>query len=279
MMRIALILLAVLIATPMAEAKGRRAAMSGDTIMLDGKIIKLKGLECPPMDTEEGKEAQRLVPIMLHARILHCAWDTLPDGTRRAFDTEVYTEPEIQRVARVAFELAQKHSNKVHSVEKANVMETGKFWREIVTELHEKEFSDVKLNHMYADNCAMQLVRFPKQFDVIVTDNLFGDMLSDEAAMLTGSLGLLPSASLGERDKNGRIRSLYEPVHGSAPDIAGKNISNPIATILSFSMALKHSFDLEKEAVLLDEAVQKVLDKGRVSKFFKRFQNFKSSTK
>ena len=141
-------------------------------------------------------------------------------------------------------------------------MESGVLWREEVQALRDKEYKKIELNHMLADNCAMQLLRNPKQFDVIVTDNLFGDMLSDEAAMLTGSLGLLPSASLGERDKNGRIRSLYEPVHGSAPDIAGKNISNPIATILSFSMALKHSFDLEKESVLLDEAVQKVLDKG-----------------
>ena len=128
--------------------------------------------------------------------------------------------------------------------------------------IHEKEYSDVELKHMLADNCAMQLVRNPKQFDVIVTDNLFGDMLSDEAAMLTGSLGLLPSASLGAKDKNGNMRSLYEPVHGSAPDIAGQGIANPIATILSFAMALRYSLDLDKEADSLEKAVQDVLDQG-----------------
>ena len=188
--------------------------------------------------------------------------EPIENGERIGINTHSYTTKEIQRVARVAFELATKRKNKVTSCEKSNVMESGVLWREEVQALRDKEYKKIELNHMLADNCAMQLLRNPKQFDVIVTDNLFGDMLSDEAAMLTGSLGLLPSASLGERDKNGRIRSLYEPVHGSAPDIAGKNISNPIATILSFSMALKHSFDLEKEAVLLDEAVQKALDKG-----------------
>ena len=188
--------------------------------------------------------------------------EPIENGERKGINTHSYTTKEIQRVARVAFELATKRKNKVTSCEKSNVMESGVLWREEVQALRDKEYKKIELNHMLADNCAMQLLRNPKQFDVIVTDNLFGDMLSDEAAMLTGSLGLLPSASLGERDKNGRIKSLYEPVHGSAPDIAGKNISNPIATILSFSMALKHSFDLEKEAVLLDEAVQKVLDKG-----------------
>ena len=188
--------------------------------------------------------------------------EPIENGERKGINTHSYTTKEIQRVARVAFELATKRKNKVTSCEKSNVMESGVLWREEVQALRDKEYKKIELNHMLADNCAMQLLRNPKQFDVIVTDNLFGDMLSDEAAMLTGSLGLLPSASLGERDKNGRIRSLYEPVHGSAPDIAGKNISNPIATILSFSMALKHSFELEKEAVLLDEAVQKVLDKG-----------------
>ena len=188
--------------------------------------------------------------------------EPIENGERKGINTHSYTTKEIQRVARVAFELAAKRKNKVTSCEKSNVMEAGVLWREEVQALRDKEYKKIELNHMLADNCAMQLLRNPKQFDVIVTDNLFGDMLSDEAAMLTGSLGLLPSASLGERDKNGRIRSLYEPVHGSAPDIAGKNISNPIATILSFSMALKYSLDLEKEAVLLDEAVQKVLDKG-----------------
>ena len=188
--------------------------------------------------------------------------EPIENGERKGINTHSYTTKEIQRVARVAFELAAKRKNKVTSCEKSNVMESGVLWREEVQALRDKEYKKIELNHMLADNCAMQLLRNPKQFDVIVTDNLFGDMLSDEAAMLTGSLGLLPSASLGERDKNGQIRSLYEPVHGSAPDIAGKNISNPIATILSFSMALKYSLDLEKEAVLLDEAVQKVLDKG-----------------
>ena len=188
--------------------------------------------------------------------------EPIENGERKGINTHSYTTKEIQRVARVAFELAAKRKNKVTSCEKSNVMESGVLWREEVQALRDKEYKKIELNHMLADNCAMQLLRNPKQFDVIVTDNLFGDMLSDEAAMLTGSLGLLPSASLGERDKNDRIKSLYEPVHGSAPDIAGKNISNPIATILSFSMALKYSLDLEKEAVLLDEAVQKALDKG-----------------
>ena len=141
-------------------------------------------------------------------------------------------------------------------------MESGILWREEVQKVKDEEYSNIELNHMLADNCAMQLLRDPKQFDVIVTDNLFGDILSDEAAMLTGSLGLLPSASLGTKDKNGKMRSMYEPVHGSAPDIAGKGIANPIATILSFSMALRYSLDLDKEADNLDEAVQKVLDDG-----------------
>ncbi|MBT3599841.1 MAG: 3-isopropylmalate dehydrogenase, partial [Candidatus Pelagibacter sp.] len=140
--------------------------------------------------------------------------------------------------------------------------EAGQLWREEVQTLHDMDYKEVELSHMLADNCAMQLLRDPKQFDVIVTDNLFGDILSDEAAMLTGSLGLLPSASLGAKDKNGKIRSMYEPVHGSAPDIAGKNIANPIATVLSLSMALKYSLDLDKEAEQLDLAVQSVLDDG-----------------
>ena len=165
-------------------------------------------------------------------------------------------------MARVAFDLARKRNNKVTSCEKSNVMEAGQLWKEEVQSIHEKEYSDVELNHMLADNCAMQLVRNPKQFDVIVTDNLFGDMLSDEAAMLTGSLGLLPSASLGAKDKNGSMRSLYEPVHGSAPDIAGQGIANPIATILSFAMALRYSLDLDKEADSLEKAVQDVRAEG-----------------
>ena len=186
----------------------------------------------------------------------------IDNGERKGINTHVYTSSEIERVARVAFDLAKKRNNKVTSCEKSNVMEAGQLWKEEVKALHEKEYQDVELQHMLADNCAMQLVRNPKQFDVIVTDNLFGDMLSDEAAMLTGSLGLLPSASLGAKDKNGNMRSLYEPVHGSAPDIAGKGIANPIATILSFAMALKYSLDLDKEAKILEKSVQSVLDEG-----------------
>ena len=183
-------------------------------------------------------------------------------GERKGINTHIYTSSEIIRVARVAFELAKKRNKKVTSCEKSNVMEAGVLWREEVQSLKDQEFKDIELSHMLADNCAMQLLKNPKQFDVIVTDNLFGDILSDEAAMLTGSLGLLPSASLGARDKNGKIRSMYEPVHGSAPDIAGKKIANPIASILSFSMALRYSLDLENEANILDKAVQKVLDDG-----------------
>jgi len=186
----------------------------------------------------------------------------IDNGERKGINTHIYTSSEIERVARVAFDLARKRNNKVTSCEKSNVMEAGQLWKEEVQSIHEKEYSDVELNHMLADNCAMQLVRNPKQFDVIVTDNLFGDMLSDEAAMLTGSLGLLPSASLGAKDKNGNMRSLYEPVHGSAPDIAGQGIANPIATILSFAMALRYSLDLDKEADSLEKAVQDVLDEG-----------------
>ena len=186
----------------------------------------------------------------------------IKNGERKGINTHSYTSSEIIRVARVAFELSKKRKKKVTSCEKSNVMEAGVLWKEEVQALRDKEFSDIELNHMLADNCAMQLLRNPKQFDVIVTDNLFGDILSDEAAMLTGSLGLLPSASLGSKDKNGKLRSMYEPVHGSAPDIVGKKIANPIASILSFSMALRYSLDLDKEANNLDNAVQKVLDQG-----------------
>ena len=186
----------------------------------------------------------------------------IKNNERKGINTHTYTTSEIHRIARVAFDLAKKRNNKVTSCEKSNVMEAGVLWREEVQVLKDKEFKKIELNHMLADNCAMQLLRNPKQFDVILADNLFGDMLSDEAAMLTGSLGLLPSASLGEKDKDGKIRSLYEPVHGSAPDITGKNIANPIATILSLSMALRYSLDLIKEADLIDSAVQKVLDDG-----------------
>ena len=186
----------------------------------------------------------------------------IENGERKGINTHSYTTNEIIRVARVAFELAKKRGKKVTSCEKSNVMEAGVLWREEVQSLKDKEFKDIELNHMLADNCAMQLLRNPKQFDVIVTDNLFGDILSDEASMLTGSLGLLPSASLGAKDKNGNIRSMYEPVHGSAPDIAGKGIANPIASILSFAMALKYSLNLDKEADILENAVQEVLDEG-----------------
>ena len=186
----------------------------------------------------------------------------IENGERRGINTHSYTTNEIIRVARVAFELAKKRGKKVTSCDKSNVMEAGVLWREEVQSLKDKEFKDIELNHMLADNCAMQLLRNPKQFDVIVTDNLFGDILSDEASMLTGSLGLLPSASLGAKDKNGNIRSMYEPVHGSAPDIAGKGIANPIASILSFAMALKYSLNLDKEADILENAVQEALDEG-----------------
>ncbi len=188
--------------------------------------------------------------------------ETLPDGTRRGVNTEVYTTPEIQRVGRVAFELAEKRGGFVHSVDKANVMESGVLWREETQALHDREFADVPLHHMYADNAAMQLVRQPKQFDVMVTGNLFGDILSDIAAMLTGSLGMLPSASLGKKDETGRRLALYEPVHGSAPDIAGTGKANPIAMLLSYAMMLRYSFDLPEDAALIEQAVGNVLAGG-----------------
>jgi len=184
--------------------------------------------------------------------------EDLGNGERRGVNTQVYTTSEINRVARVAFDLARKRSNKVTSCEKANVMESGKLWREDVTALHGAEFSDVELVHMYADNCAMQLLRNPSQFDVIVTDNLFGDILSDEAAMLTGSLGMLPSASLGAEGAS----AVYEPVHGSAPDIAGQGIANPLATILSFAMCLRYSLKEKDLAQKIEDGVQKVLTDG-----------------
>jgi 3-isopropylmalate dehydrogenase len=189
--------------------------------------------------------------------------ETLPDGSKRAFDTQVYTTAEIERILRVAFELAKKRRNKVTSAEKSNVMESGAYWREVAMRIHRDEFPEVEFENMLADNCSMQLVRNPKQFDVIVTDNLFGDLLSDVAAMTTGSLGMLPSASLGPVDRaTGRRHALYEPVHGSAPDIAGKDLANPIATLLSFAMALRYSFDLADDAALIERAVQNVLDGG-----------------
>jgi len=189
--------------------------------------------------------------------------ETLPSGERRGFNTQSYTESEIKRVARVGFELARKRNNRVMSVEKANVMESGVLWREVVQQIGDTEFPDVELNHMYADNCAMQLVRTPMQFDVIVTDNLFGDILSDCAAMLTGSLGMLPSASLGAEDPTtGRRMALYEPVHGSAPDIAGEGKANPLAEVMSFAMLLRYSFDMGEDADLVEQAVSNVLNAG-----------------
>jgi 3-isopropylmalate dehydrogenase len=183
-------------------------------------------------------------------------------GEVEAFDTQRYTAGEIRRVCAVAFELARKRKNKVMSSEKANVMHTGVLWREEATKLHKEKYSDVKLEHMYADALAMQLLRSPGQFDVIVTDNLFGDILSDEASMLTGSLGMLPSASLGAPDATGRRKALYEPIHGSAPDIAGKGLANPLAETLSYAMMLRYSFDLGKEADLVETAVENVLKAG-----------------
>ncbi|MFZ0728530.1 MAG: isocitrate/isopropylmalate family dehydrogenase, partial [Methylovirgula sp.] len=187
----------------------------------------------------------------------------LGKGQKRAVDTQVYETYEIERIGRIAFELARKRHNKVTSSEKHNVMKSGVLWRDTIIDLHKREFPDVRLEHMLADALGMQLVRRPKQFDVIVTDNLFGDMLSDVAAMLTGSLGMLPSASLGEVDpKTGRRRALYEPVHGSAPDIAGKGLANPIAMIGSFGMALRYSFGLSELADRIERAIARVLAKG-----------------
>jgi 3-isopropylmalate dehydrogenase len=187
----------------------------------------------------------------------------LGNGQKRGIDTQVYDTFEIERIAGVAFELARTRRNQVTSMEKRNVMKSGVLWNEVVTEIHKRSYSDVKLDHMLADAGGMQLVRWPKQFDVIVTDNLFGDMLSDVAAMLTGSLGMLPSASLGAPDaKTNQRKALYEPVHGSAPDIAGKGIANPIAMIASFGMCLRYSFNMVAEADRLEAAIAAVLDDG-----------------
>ena len=189
----------------------------------------------------------------------------LGNGQKRAVDTQVYDTYEIERIGRVAFELARarKKLNKVTSMEKRNVMKTGVLWNEVMTALHEREFKDVQLEHMLADAGGMQLVRNPKQFDVIVTDNLFGDMLSDVASMLTGSLGMLASASLGEVDPKTRKRkAMYEPVHGSAPDIAGKGLANPIAMIASFGMALRYSLNMGRQADMIDRAISAALAKG-----------------
>jgi 3-isopropylmalate dehydrogenase len=178
-------------------------------------------------------------------------------------NTEIYKTAEIERIAKVAFEVARKRRKMVTSVDKANVLESSELWRKVVIRVH-KEYPDVELTHMYVDNCAMQLVRNPKQFDVIVTTNMFGDILSDEAAMLTGSIGMLPSASLGTQGQGSgeTVRGMYEPIHGSAPDIAGKDIANPIATILSAAMMLRHSFNLDKEAEAVEQAVLSVLQEG-----------------
>jgi 3-isopropylmalate dehydrogenase len=187
----------------------------------------------------------------------------LGNGQKRAIDTQVYDTYEIERIARVAFDLARKRRNKLTSMEKRNVMKSGVLWNEVVTQVHQREYKDVELEHQLADSGGMQLVRRPKQFDVIVTDNLFGDMLSDIAAMLTGSLGMLPSASLGDIDpKTKKRRALYEPVHGSAPDIAGQGAANPIAMLASFGMALRYSFDMGALADKLDAAIAAVLAKG-----------------
>jgi len=188
--------------------------------------------------------------------------ETLPDGQKRGFDTETYATNEIERVGRVAFELARKRQNRVCSVEKANVMASGLFWRQTMTALQQREFPDVELTHMYADNCAMQLVRQPRQFDVIVTGNLFGDLLSDLASMLTGSLGMLPSATLGAVQASGKRHALYEPIHGSAPDIAGKGVANPLAQMLSFAMLLRFSFGMDEDALLIEQACSNVLKSG-----------------
>jgi 3-isopropylmalate dehydrogenase len=188
---------------------------------------------------------------------------TLENGEKRAVDTQIYTTHEIERIGRIAFEMARKRKNKVTSSEKRNVMRSGVLWHEVITALHKREYPDVMLEHQLADALGMQLVRYPKQFDVIVTDNLFGDMLSDVAAMLTGSLGMLPSAALGaENEKTGKRKAMYEPVHGSAPDIAGKGLANPIAMFGSFAMTLRYSFGMVEAADQLDCAISDVLDQG-----------------
>ncbi len=183
-------------------------------------------------------------------------------GGRRGYNTMTYSTPEIERVARVGFELARKRNKKLCSVDKANVLETSIVWREDITKLHAAEYSDVELSHMYVDACAMHLARAPRDFDVIVTENMFGDILSDLASTLSGSLGMLPSASLGAADANGHQCAIYEPVHGSAPDITGKGIANPLAMILSFAMMMRYSFDMTDNADLVEQAVQNVLKAG-----------------
>ncbi len=187
--------------------------------------------------------------------------ETLPDGTRRGFNTMTYTSTEVERIAIVAFDLAKIRGKKLCSIDKANVIETTEMWREVVSEIGAKKYPDIALSHMYVDNASMQLVRNPKQFDVMLTGNMFGDILSDTASMLTGSLGMLPSASLGAKI-NGKQHALYEPIHGSAPDIAGRNIANPIATISSLAMMMRYSFGYEKEAAAIEKAIENVLNKS-----------------
>lgn len=187
---------------------------------------------------------------------------TLEDGSRQGINTMTYNSKEVDRIARVAFDLAKIRGKKLCSVDKANVIETTEMWREVVSEIGAKEYPEIQLSHMYVDNASMQLVRNPKQFDVMLTGNMFGDILSDTASMLTGSLGMLPSASLGEKMANGKQNALYEPVHGSAPDIAGKNIANPLATILSLAMMLRYSFGYAFESDALEKSIAKLLDSG-----------------
>jgi 3-isopropylmalate dehydrogenase len=187
--------------------------------------------------------------------------ETLPDGTKRGYNTLLYTTPEVERIVRVGFELAQKRGKRLCSIDKANVLESTKMWREEAERI-KGDYPDVELSHMLVDNAAMQLVRAPKQFDVIVTTNMFGDILSDAASMATGSLGMLPSASLGAPDESGRRNALYEPVHGTAPDIAGQNKANPLAMMLSFAMMLRYSFDMEEDAKMIEDSVEAVLNAG-----------------
>jgi 3-isopropylmalate dehydrogenase len=187
---------------------------------------------------------------------------TLPDGSRQGINTMTYNSKEVERIARVSFDLAKIRGKKLCSIDKANVIETTEMWREVVTEIGKKNYPEIELSHMYVDNASMQLVRNPKQFDVMLTGNMFGDILSDTASMLTGSLGMLPSASLGAKQADGKQFALYEPIHGSAPDIAGKNIANPLATILSLAMMFKYSFGYAKEGDLIEKAVENILNSG-----------------
>jgi 3-isopropylmalate dehydrogenase len=237
-----------------------------------GLFANLRPAICYPALTEASSLKQRVVEgldLMIVRELTGGVYFgepkeivTLEGGEKRAVDTQVYYEHEIERIARVAFDLARLRGKRVASAEKRNVMKTGVLWHAVVGKIHRDEYPGIELTHILADNCAMQLMRWPKQFDVIVTDNLFGDILSDQAAMATGSLGMLPSASLGARDSDGRRRALYEPVHGSAPDIAGKGIANPIAAIASFGMALRYSFEMAEEANLLEAAIAAALGAG-----------------